>query len=417
MALIFINRFFHPDISATSQILSDLAFALARQGRSVRVITSRLRYDDAAGLGSPLPAREVVDGVEIHRVPTSRFGRGTIAGRAVDYLTFYLAAGWTLWRHSRRGDVVVAKTDPPMMSVVAAPLCRLRGARLVNWLQDLFPEVAQAYAGGRARFGLGALARLRTASLKAAVLNVVIGHGMAKRLDALGLGPSVVRLVPNWADGAAIRPIPHADNPFRHALGVGEAFVVGYSGNLGRVHDVATVVDAMAILAARNAPRPVRWLFIGGGALTPVLKTEIARRHLSGVTFLPYQPRSALAHSLSAPDAHLGSLRPEFEGLIVPSKIGGATAAGRPILFVGDPEGEVGRLIARHACGFAIRAGDGAALADAITALSDDPALGEAMGRRARQAFEAEFDRDLALARWTRLLDEAEGLGRAHAGG
>lgn len=408
MRVIFVNRFFHPDLSATSQILSDLAFDLAARGRSVHVIASRLRYDAPPGARPDLAAREIVNGVTAHRVRTTHFGRGHLLGRAVDYLTFYLSAASCLLRVARAGDVVVAKTDPPMVSVVAALVCRLRGARLINWLQDLFPEVAQALGiGGRLRLAYPLLSRVRTASLRAAAANVVIGRGMAARVEMLGVSRGSIRLIPNWADPRAIRPIAHGDNPFRREAGLGDAFVVAYSGNLGRVHDIATPLEAMTILARSQDGGPhVRWLFIGGGVLTASLRELAARRGLVDVTFMPYQPTSALALSLSAADAHLASLRAEFEGLVVPSKIGGAAAAGRPILFVGDPDGEIGRLIAQYGCGYVIAPGDGKGLARAIVALAQDPARRAVMGRRARQAFEAEFDRTAALARWNELLDE-----------
>src|SRR5512140_1118252 len=141
MRIIFLNRYFYPDHSATSQMLSDLAFFLAGAGHEVCVVTSRQRYDDA---GAVLPARERIDGVEVHRVRTTRFGRDNLVGRAADYATFYLAAGWRLWRIARVGDVVVAKTDPPLISVVASVVARWRRAPLVNWVQDVFPEVAEA---------------------------------------------------------------------------------------------------------------------------------------------------------------------------------------------------------------------------------------------------------------------------------
>ena len=138
MRVVFVNRFCHPDHSATSQILSDLAAGLAAQGVAVTMIASRQRYDDPA---AALPRREQWRGVEIQRVWTSRFGRRRLPGRALDYLSFYCSLPWTLWRLLRRGDVVVAMTDPPLVSLLVALVARLRGAVLVNWLQDLFPEV------------------------------------------------------------------------------------------------------------------------------------------------------------------------------------------------------------------------------------------------------------------------------------
>ena len=117
--IIFLNRYFYPDHSPTSELLSDLAFTLAERGYRVSVITSRLTYENAA---VALPHCERVRGVEVWRVWTSKRGRQQLGGRALDYLTFYLVAGWRLWRLARAGDIVVAKTDPPLLSIVVAPI-------------------------------------------------------------------------------------------------------------------------------------------------------------------------------------------------------------------------------------------------------------------------------------------------------
>ncbi|TCT03966.1 glycosyltransferase family 4 protein [Aquabacter spiritensis] len=407
MALIFLNRFFHPDHSATSQMLSDLAFDLAARGEAVAVIASRLRYDAAA---AALPPREIVNGVAVSRVWTSRFGRAGLAGRAVDYLTFYVSAAWQLWRTARRGDVVVAKTDPPMLSVMAGPVCRLRGARLVNWHQDIFPETAQALglgAGGAAP-AFAALRWLRDRSVRGARQNVVLGEGMAARVAAMGVPAGRIAIVPNWADGALIHPVAPSANPLRRDWDLEAAFVVGYSGNLGRAHEVETLLEAMERLGSpAGGTCAVRFLFVGGGAHHAGLKAEVARRGLSCARFQPYQPRARLAQSLSVPDVHLVSLRPELEGLIVPSKFYGIAAAGRPTVFIGAPDGEIARLLARHACGLTVAAGDGAALAAAISRLALQPDLCLKMGAAARTAFDARFDRRIALARWHDLLARA----------
>ena len=164
MKIIFVNRFYAPDHSATSQMLTDLATALAAGGADLQVVTSRLRYDDPSG---SLPRHEVVDGVRVHRIWTSTFGRGSLAGRALDYVSFYLAASIKLIQLLRRDDVVVAMTDPPLISVPVGWVARLRGARAVNWLQDIFPEVA-AELGMRGVKGRGRLDATRAARQLAA---------------------------------------------------------------------------------------------------------------------------------------------------------------------------------------------------------------------------------------------------------
>src|SRR5215831_21392458 len=115
--VIFLNRFFYPDHAATSELLSDLAFELARRGLQIKVITSRLGHDNTA---NALPSHETINGVEVFRVWTSRQGWHQLHVRILDYVSFYIAAAWQLWRVARAGDVVVAKTDPPLLSVISA---------------------------------------------------------------------------------------------------------------------------------------------------------------------------------------------------------------------------------------------------------------------------------------------------------
>ena len=150
--------------------------------------------------------------------------------------------------------------------------------------------------------------------------------------------------------------------------------------------------------------RELVWLFIGGGVLSDRFQAEVRRRGLRSVAFRPYQPRERLAESLSAADVHLVSLRPELEGLIVPSKIYSILAAGRPTLFIGDKKGEIAHLLTRHKCGWTVATGAGATLAHNVLALSREPALTRRMGIEARRAFEAEFDKGAAVARWARLI-------------
>ena len=182
--LIFLNRYFHPDISATSQMLTSLALHLASRGSEVHVITSRQRYDDAQ---ADLPASESVGGVHIHRVRTSRFGRQGLAGRAIDYASFYLSSCVRLVSIAKRGDVVIAKTDPPLISVPAGLVARLRGARLVNWLQDVFPEVA-ARMGMRLGLIAGASRAARDASLRRAAMDGGRGERVQTRGREAGRG-------------------------------------------------------------------------------------------------------------------------------------------------------------------------------------------------------------------------------------
>lgn len=399
MRVLCVNRYFWPDHSATSQLLSDLAFQLAARGVAVTVITSRQHYDDAA---ASLPPHQVERGVRVLRVWSTRFGRAGLVGRALDYLSFYVSVFWALLWLTRAGDVVLSKTDPPMVGVVAAVVARVRRLHRVNWLQDIFPEVAQAAGLTVAQGRLGRLAQgLRDWSLRGA-RNVVLGERMAAVLRARGIG--AVSVIANWADGSAIRSLPAADNPLRAQWGLAGKFVVGYSGNLGRVHDASAIVAAAELL--REHPGVI-FLIVGSGNRSETLRAEVARRGLDNVVFQAYQPRELLGQSLTVPDLHLVSLSPAFEGLVVPSKFYGIAAAGRACVFIGDDDGEIARLLREGECGLTVAEGDGAALAAAILALHADPARCDAMGAGARRLFKARFDMPVALARWEAVLRQA----------
>jgi len=394
MKVFFINRFFYPDHSATSQLLTDLACHLAQSNLDVGVVTSRQAYDNPDAV---LEDRDVVQSVHITRVWSSRFGRQRLWGRAIDYSTFYLSALWCLLRSVRAGDVVIAKTDPPLLSVVGALVAHIRGAVLINWIQDLFPEVASALAVQGSGWLERPLRTLRNRSLLAARRNVVIGDGMAQKLREEGIPSDRIRVIHNWADGQAIQPVDREKNELRRQWNLDEKFVVGYSGNFGRAHEFDTILSAAEIL--RDLTHVV-FLFIGDGAHVTSMKRTVERKDLRNVIFKPYQPRDQLSMSLSVPDLHVISLRPSLEGLIVPSKFYGIAAAGRPMLYIGNTNGEIPQLIRSEQCGFSVEMHHAQETADVIVRLTQDESTCRRLGNRARSLFDRRFEKSYAMEHW-----------------
>lgn len=399
--IIFVNRFFFPDYSATSQILSDLAFDFAKSGRCVEVICSRLLYDGSA---VKLNQSEVIDRVQVNRVWTSSFGKKQIFGRLIDYLTFYVSAAWMLWKVTTPNSVVVVKTDPPLFSIVASVIVRFRGAKLVNWLQDIFPEVASALGVKMMRWPLLPLLKsLRNMSLNAADINVVIGRLMKEKLLRDGVSPTKIRIIPNWADGSKIKPVPRTLNVLREKWGLGEKFVVGYSGNLGHAHEFSTIIDAIENLQYRE---DIVFLFIGGGVQRSLLEHEVRFRKLENVLFKSYQARDILSESLGVSDIHLVSLNPVLESLIVPSKFYGIAAVARPTIFIGDCLGEIASVIDEFECGYSVGSGDDNSLLNKILVLADSPDLAISQGLRARAAFDLNYDKAIAYASFKHEVDQ-----------
>ena len=327
-------------------------------------------------------------------------------GRAVDYASFYLSGSLELLRLARRGDVVIAKTDPPLISVPAAFVARLRGARLVNWLQDVFPEVAGRMGVGLARGLTGALiGAVRAWSLRAAAVNVVLGERMRSEVQSLpGLATARFAVVHNWADGDSVVPLAAGANSLRDEWGLAGRFVVAYSGNMGRAHEFETILAAAERL--RDHARIV-FVFIGGGHHRPWIAQEAFGRDLANVRFQPYQARERLAGSLGVADVHLTCLLPAMEGLIVPSKIYGILASGRATLHVGDPKGEIAGILEQARAGYTVATGDSARLAERIIELESNPARCAELGKNARSAFEAHYPQRIAFGHWERWLREA----------
>jgi glycosyltransferase involved in cell wall biosynthesis len=157
----------------------------------------------------------------------------------------------------------------------------------------------------------------------------------------------------------------------RQELGLGDRFTVAYSGNFGLAHPLAALIDAAATLA-QQAPE-IHFLLIGEGRGLARVRREIEGRRLPNLRLLPWQPPDRLAESLSAADLHLASMDERAEGMLVPSKVAGALAAGRPCILLGSSGGAAARLIIDHGCGTVLACGDGQGLAQAIMVHATDP--------------------------------------------
>jgi glycosyltransferase involved in cell wall biosynthesis len=399
--LFFINRYFFPDHSATSQILTQLAFHLAESGHDVHVITSRQLYDDPR---ANLNVEETCGGVVIHRLATTQLGRSQLPGRSFDYLSFYLSALRLLTALADQDDVLIPMTDPPLLSIIAWRVSRRRGSHVINWLQDIYPEVATELGVPLIKGPVSKLFSLaRNASLRSADTNVVVGTRMAQKLSEIGISLDSIKVIPNWCDDETIVPVVNEKNPLRTEWRLQDKFVVGYSGNLGRAHEFETLLTTSQRL--RNDPNIV-FLIIGGGHGNTDLARRVEELGLSEkFRFLPYQSNELLKYSLSVPDVHWISLRPQLEGLIVPSKLYGIAAAGRPIIAVTAKDGEIAKLVNAHACGLIVEPGNADEMVKAILQLATKDDAKITMGLRARAMLDGEFTRRHAFRRWQNVVD------------
>jgi glycosyltransferase involved in cell wall biosynthesis len=273
---------------------------------------------------------------------------------------------------------------------------------------DVYPELA--FRAGLLSRGspLGRLLQaVARGTLHGSDRVIALGETMAERL--LEDGARRVTVVHNWADGEAIRPRPVEGHELRRAWNWEDRFVVLYSGNMGLVHEFSTVLDAADRL--REEER-VRFAFVGDGPRRAWLETEVGRRRLGNVEFRPRVPRERLGQGLTAGDVHLVSMIDGIAGLVVPSKIYGILAAGRPTLYVGPPVGEVAAILREGGCGTHVAIDDGPALAAAVRGYLHDADRRIEEGRRARELFEARFTKRRGLEAHRRALESlTEGPG------
>ena len=351
-----------------------------------------------------LPRREVRNGVEIVRAAGTTFDPRRFEGRAANYLTYFLSASVTGLR-VRRPDVVVALTDPPIIGLAALLTARRSGARFVFLCQDVFPEVAALVEDFHSPTANTALDRVNRLLLRRADAVIAIGETMKQRLvGEKGADPAKVAVIHNWADCSVVVPGPK-DNPFACAHGLRDLFVVMHAGNIGLSQHLDIVLDAAERLREYD---DIRFVIVGDGARRAALVQLARTRALSNVMFLPYQPREEMPRSYATADVFVVSLKPGLAGYIVPSKVYGILAAGRPYIAAVEEASEVAGITREYGCGFVIPPGDADALAARILELYRDRGLVARLGERARVAGLA-YDRRRQVARYAALFHQVAG--------
>jgi glycosyltransferase involved in cell wall biosynthesis len=399
----FFNRSYWPDQAATGQLLAELAEDLvSRYDSEVTVVAGRPLNASRAETGSRrnLVTREVYRGVDIRRANGTKLRPGRFVARASNYVSYFAAATAASFGVGRP-DVVVSLTDPPIVGLAALWTARRTGARFVFLCEDIFPEVATLLEDFQNRSINAALDRINRYLLRSADGIVALGDRMRRRLvEEKGADPARVHVIHNWADCDAIVPGPK-DNAFSREHGLADRFVLMHSGNVGLSQNLDVLVEAADRLRSKERLTVV---IVGDGSKRRALEAMAASRSLTNLRFLPYQPKALLHDSFAAADAFLVSLKAGIEGFIVPSKVYGILAAGRPYIAATDPASEPAQIARESGCGLVAAPGDPAALADAIATMYDNPAMTRDMGARARLAAR-QYDRKNAVQAYHELFE------------
>lgn len=421
--VLLVNQAYAPDAAATAQHCEDLAKHLISQGHGVSVIASRSIYGQS---GAKLPKRETLDGVHVHRVGLSLFGKRGMALRALDFGLFYIAA---LWRaigvkvpingKRKKPDVVVTLTTPPFIGGVGVLLHWLRGCRHIYWAMDLYPDVLIAAGVSKAD---GVMTRILAAlnrwEMRRSDRVVALGRCMRDLIQSQGIKPDHIDVIGVWAPTAPDEQLADpAASSYRETWDLHGKFVVQYSGNFGLAHDYETFCDAMRRVKHRD---DIVFLFAGGGKRVATVKAFAEEHGLTNVMFQPYQPRENLPDLLTLANVHLISQSQTFTGIVVPSKLFGIMAAGRASLFVGPSEAEVAQVLEETGAGLRFPIGGGEALANTILELADDPQRASQMGQAALDAARGPHHQHSRYTAWEKLLvsvSRRQVVKRTHAPG
>jgi glycosyltransferase involved in cell wall biosynthesis len=393
--LLVLNQYYKPGVEATANLLADLCEALAAD-YEVTVVTGRLH-------GHPeLPTDETLNGVRVLRTRSTAFDRTQLHHRAANYAT-YMADSLVLALRAERPDVVLTLTDPPMIGDVGLVVARRFGVPLVVVSEDVFPEIAVELKRLQNPLVVGLLGKMVELYLRRAERIVAIGDTMRVRLTAKGAPASRVRVIENWVDTQAITPRPRP-TAWARGQGLDGRFVVMHSGNVGHAQDLDTLVRAATFLRDLEA---LKIVIVGFGARHAAIENLASRLDvLSHVTLLPYQPRDVPPESLSAGDVHFVGLARGLSGFIVPSRLYGILAAGRPVIAAADADSETVRVVREAGCGVVVPPGKPLVLAETIRAAYEGQLPLDEWGVRGREYVEREADRSVAFARYRELLDE-----------
>jgi colanic acid biosynthesis glycosyl transferase WcaI len=241
--------------------------------------------------------------------------------------------------------------------------------------RDIFPEVARLLEDFQSETVNRVLHGVNRFLVRKADRIVALGETMRRKLiDGKGADPAGTLVIPDWADCAGIAPGPKR-NPFSLAHGLADKFVVLHSGNIGLSQGLETVIQAAVQL--KEFP-DIQIVFIGEGVKKPLLEDQVRVTGLQNVRFLPYQPKEGLSDSFASADVFVVSLKRGLAGYIVPSKLYGILAAGRPYVAAVEEACEVAAITKKHDCGLLAEPAEPKDLAEKILTLYHDHAPGSA---------------------------------------
>jgi colanic acid biosynthesis glycosyl transferase WcaI len=403
MRVVFLSHYFPPEVNAPAHRVYEMCREWASAGHEVHVVTcfpSHPRGVLYPGWRRRWSSSEVVDGIHVHRVWTVLGPNKGYLRRTVNYLSFVPTAAWRALRLGRC-DALVA-TSPQFFCAAAGWLAAaLRRQPFVFDLRDLWPDSIVALGAARPSLAIRVLEKAELALYARAASVVCVTRAFVENLASRGVDREKLAFVPNGVDLAFwARDADGQGWRARLRLKTGHV-VASYVGTVGLAHGIATILDAAALVQARD-PR-VRFVIVGDGADRERIAAMTAARGLSNVLLTGQVPHDEVPAVLAGTDVSLVLLRKAaLFRTVLPSKMFESMAAARPIVLGVD--GEARAVLEAAGAGLAVPPEDAGALADAVCALAADPARRAALGRAGHAFVAREYDRRVWAGRYAQLL-------------
>lgn len=397
-----VNQFFPPDYAPTGQLIEELAKQLDHQGAEVEVFTGQPGY---AFRAANAPAFEQIGGVKVKRSRTTQLFLNRIRGKAINGVFFSIRAFLYLLNPRRQDHVILLTSAPPFLPILGYLASLLFGISYVCLIYDLYPDIAVE---------LGVISADHWLARWWQVINckvwqrskgvIVLSPAMKDRVSKIcPEAESKISVIHSWANPDWIVPLPKEENWFAQQHDLIEPFTVLYSGNMGRCHDVDTILEA----AIQLRDEPIRFVCIGSGAKREELMKKVEQIGLRNFTFLPYQERHVLPYSLTACDVSLVSVAEGMESLVAPSKLYSALSSGRPLAVVCPKHSYLNQIVSEANCGSSFRNGDAEGLAQFIRFLMHDRPRSETMGTAGREYLQKSFTPQVIAKQYYKVLRQA----------
>lgn len=388
-----VSELYYPEATATGYILTNLAEGLAAKAISVSVLCSQPTY---SARGIRAPSCEKRNKVNIHRCLGTTLDKDIFLFRIFNLITITFSLFLKSIFLFKRSDNVLVVTNPPSLPFLVAIACRLRGAKCVLLIHDVYPEiltiVGKLSSANILAYGFKWFNRKLYNSVKRIV---VLGRDMQNLvIDKIDKKKEKVSVITNWADIEQVVPVRRTNNSLLKELRFQDKFVIGYAGNIGYPNDVDVIIDAAVRLSTSN---DFHFLFIGSGIKKRCIEKAILHKRLSNITLLPNRPRDDQVNFLNACDVAIVSLVAGMKGVSVPSRIYNIMAAGKPIIAIVDSQSEVALVIGEESIGWTIQPNNPDKFVKIIHKAKSNPRLLQEMGKRARMVAKTKYSYENAL--------------------